>query len=252
MLASLSQLQHAGGMISDEAAPRTARERGRAELTTHILGIARRHLAEHGAAALSLRAIAREIGMSSSAIYRYFPSRDDLFTALVIEAYDAVGEVAEAAEAETRRSSLPTRWSALAHAIRDWAKAHPHAYALVYGSPVPGYEAPEATVDPAARGPLAMLRIVEKGVVDGQIEAGGSPKLSAKVKADFVELRAGAGVAIPDAVLTRTFQAWFALFGHISWELFGHLHGVITEGDAADDLFDSQMRAAAQLLTGRA
>ncbi len=236
--------------MSDHPAPRTARERGRVELTAHILEIAHRHLAEQGAAALSLRAIAREIGMSSSAIYRYFPSRDELFTALVIEAYDAVGEVAEAAEAATRRSSLPTRWSTLAREIRDWAKAHPHAYALVYGSPVPGYAAPETTVDPAARGPLAMLRIVADGVAGGQIEAGRSPKLTAKVKADFADLRTGAGVQVPDAVLTRAFQAWFSLFGHISFELFGHLHGVITEGEAADELFDVQMQALGRLLVG--
>ncbi|HET8931481.1 MAG TPA: TetR/AcrR family transcriptional regulator [Acidimicrobiales bacterium] len=237
--------------MNDDALPRTARERGRAELTAHILEVARRHLAEHGAAALSLRAIAREIGMASSAIYRYFPSRDELFTALVIEAYDAIGEVAEDAEEASRRAAPERRWMALAREVRAWARANPHAYALIYGSPVPGYAAPETTVDHAARGPLAMLRIAADGVADGRIEPRPAPKLTAKVKADFAALRAGIDLEVPDAVFSRAFQAWFALFGFITWELFGHLHGVISEGEAADDLFGAQMRAASDLLVGR-
>src|ERR1700680_208487 len=65
-----------------------------AELTGEIKAVARRQLAEHGSAALSLRAVAREVGMVSSAVYRYFPSRDDLLTALIVDAYDAVGDAA--------------------------------------------------------------------------------------------------------------------------------------------------------------
>lgn len=237
--------------VDDAPPPRTARERGRAELTAHILEVARRHLAEHGAAALSLRAIAREIGMASSAIYRYFPSRDDLFTALVIEAYDAVGAVAEDAEEASRRAAPERRWMVLARAVRAWARANPHSYALIYGSPVPGYAAPETTVDHAARGPLAMLRIAADGVAAGRIEPGRPAKFAATVKAEFAALRFAIDLDVPDAVLARAFQAWFALFGFITWELFGHLHGVISEGQAADDLFDAQMRAASDLLVGR-
>ena len=88
------------------AAP-TARARARAELTEEIKAVARRQLAEQGSAALSLRAVAREVGMVSSAVYRYFPSRDDLLTALIVDAYDAVGDAAEqalAAHASARAS----------------------------------------------------------------------------------------------------------------------------------------------------
>ena len=74
------------------------RARVRAELTREIAEVARRHLASDGAAALSLRAVARELGMASSAVYRYFPSRDDLLTALIVDAYDALGAAAEEAE----------------------------------------------------------------------------------------------------------------------------------------------------------
>src|SRR5689334_22940376 len=130
-------------------ASRTARERVRAELIREITDIARRHLATEGATGLSLRAVAREMGMVSSAIYRYFPSRDDLLTALIIDGYNALGEAVERADADRPRDDHRGRWLAICHAIRDWALTHPHEYALPYGSPVPGYPAPEDTVAPA-------------------------------------------------------------------------------------------------------
>ena len=130
----------------------TARARARAEITDEIKSVARRQLAEQGSAALSLRAVAREVGMVSSAVYRYFPSRDDLLTVLIVDAYDAVGAAAEQALAARRRGGVVSRWVGVSAAIRTWALAHPHEYALIYGSPVPGYAAPQDTIDPAARG----------------------------------------------------------------------------------------------------
>src|SRR5579859_6882260 len=118
-------------------APRTARERARAELTREIKEEARRQLAEVGANGLSLRAVARELGMVSSALYRYYPSRDDLLTALIIDAYNALGDAAERAIAATAGPSA-RQWLAACHAVRGWAVSRPHEYALIYGSPVPG------------------------------------------------------------------------------------------------------------------
>src|SRR3954449_426890 len=106
------------------------RARVRAEMTDEIKELARRHLATDGAN-LSLRAVARDLGMVSSAIYRYFPSRDDLLTALILDAYNALGETAEKAGAAVRdRSDHLGRWLAVAHALRDWSVAQPHEYAL--------------------------------------------------------------------------------------------------------------------------
>src|SRR6476619_3633829 len=118
------------------------RARVRAEMIDEIKAVARRHLAADGAN-LSLRAVARDMGMVSSAVYRYFASRDDLLTALIIEGYNAMGEAAERAEAAVPRRDLPGRWMAICHAVRDWGRAHPAEYALLYGSPVPGYAAPD-------------------------------------------------------------------------------------------------------------
>src|SRR5579875_1456618 len=117
-------------------ARRTARERVRAEITREITDIARGHLGAHGPAGLSLRAVARELGMVSSAIYRYFPSRDELLTALIIDAYNALGEAAELAEAAVDRADHRGRLRAACTAVRRWAVDHPNEYTLVYGSPV--------------------------------------------------------------------------------------------------------------------
>src|SRR6058998_959131 len=117
------------------SAARTARERARAELTREIKDEARRQLADVGADGLSLRAVARELGMVSSALYRYFPSRDDLLTALIIDAYDALGAAAEsaAAAAEAATHDHPSKtWLAVCAAVREWARANPHEYALIY------------------------------------------------------------------------------------------------------------------------
>ena len=141
------------------AAIQGLRERVEHEVVGEITAEARRQLAVHGASSLSLRAVARELGMVSSGIYRYFASRDELLTALIIEAYDSLGQQAEEAARRSAGDSPADRWCAVARAVRAWAIANPHEYALVYGTPVPGYEAPEDTVDPASRSALAMIGI---------------------------------------------------------------------------------------------
>src|SRR3954447_11879320 len=151
-----------------------SRAENRIEQTRTIQATGRRHLAEVGPAALSLRAIAREVGLVSSAVYRYFPSRDDLLTALIIEAYDELGDAVEAADAGVRdRDDLAGRFLAVGNAIRDWARANPHEYALLYGSPVPGYAAPDTTIPSAARVTGAFLRLAQEShVADQELGAG--------------------------------------------------------------------------------
>src|SRR3954463_4448150 len=157
---------HDGDMTVDGATPaQGARARVRAQLTEEIKVVARRHLAESGAAALSLRAVARDVGMVSSAVYRYFPSRDDLLTALIVDSYVSFGEVVQAAA--RRKGTAEQRWSALGHAARGWAVGRPHEWALLFGSPVPGYAAPGDTIDPAGIAPLAFFGVVADGVAAG-------------------------------------------------------------------------------------
>jgi AcrR family transcriptional regulator len=249
--------------MTTQNAPRTARQRARAELTREITEEARRQLAAVGANGLSLRAVSRELGMVSSALYRYYPSRDDLLTALIIDAYNAIGEAAEAAIAHARpesggseRSGWPgggvgrARWLAACHAIRDWALDRPHEYALIYGSPVPGYRAPEATIGPAARVPLAFVGVLAAAIADGEVTAGevtdgggrGPDALTGTLADQAAALQAAlaldpsAGAAkaavVPPGLLVRGVVAWTQLFGMISFELFGQFVGSFEPADA--------------------
>jgi AcrR family transcriptional regulator len=232
--------------MSPVKASHTARERARAELTREITEEARRQLADTGATGLSLRAVARELGMVSSALYRYFPSRDDLLTALIIDAYNALGEAAETAAAAADLSPR-RRWLAACHAIRDWALARPHEYALIYGSPVPGYRAPQATIGPASRVPLAFARVLADAVAGGALRTGDGPALDGALSAQAGLLAAalvesGASDVPPDA-LVRAVIAWAQLYGMISFELFGQFVGSFEPVDA---LFDY---AVAELAT---
>jgi AcrR family transcriptional regulator len=211
--------------------PRTARERARVEITRAIQQTGRKHLAEVGPAALSLRAIARDVGMVSSAVYRYFPSRDDLLTALIIEAYDELGDAVEAADTRVRRrDDLAKRFLAVCRAIRDWARANPHEYALLYGSPVPGYAAPDTTVPSAARVTGAFLRLAQESHVADQ-ELGAGP-VGVREHRALDGVRHALDVPVDDARIVRWLMAWSTVFGHISLELFGHMHRGVLDYDA--------------------
>ncbi|MET8435595.1 TetR/AcrR family transcriptional regulator [Streptomyces sp900116325] len=213
---------------------RGARERARIEITAAIKDEARKQLAADGAARLSLRAVARELGMVSSALYRYFPSRDELLTALIVDAYDAVGEAAEAADRASRAgpSASPrhlARWTAVACAVRDWALAHPHEYGLIYGSPVPGYTAPQATVGPASRVGLVLIAIVgDAHRTDGLA----LPPLAAELRGEAERMAADFAAGLPPAVVPPLVAAWSQLFGLISFEIFGQFNRLVEEREA--------------------
>ena len=207
----------------------TARERVRAELTSEITDAARRQLAEVGAAALSLRAVAREVGLVSSAVYRYFPSRDDLLTRLIIDGYDALGAAAEAADDPA--ADPRDRWLAVCRSVRTWALAHPHEYALLYGSPVPGYRAPQDTVPAAARVGVVLGRILGDAARSGALPTAAGERDPGLVSDDAVEVLGGEHPALDETVRVRALLAWSSLYGTISFELFGHFVGSVEDGD---------------------
>jgi len=214
------------------------RERARAQVVAEITAEARRQLAVDGASSLSLRAVARELGMVSSGIYRYVANRDELLTALIIEAYDALGERVEEAVAGSAGSPPARRWLAAARAVRAWAIENPHEYSLVYGTPVPGYEAPRDTVDPAARSALAVIGIVVEAHRAGLVDPPSvvPMNLTTAVQADIAKLCEEAGLDLPVDVMARLLVGWAELFGLISFELYGQTQNVIT---AHDDFFDA-------------
>ncbi len=199
-----------------------------------------------GAANLSLRAIARDLGMASSAIYRYFASRDELLTRLIIDSYDRLGEAVEAADnAVTRRRDFLGRWRAMAAAIREWGFAHPAEYSLLFGTPVPGYAAPPDTIGPASRYTFALLQLTWDMQAAGHVA---TEKVPAALRRDFALLRAQALPLASDALLMKGMAAWAGVMGAITLELFGHLHNVI---DSPGALFEAVVELQGkQLLTG--
>ncbi|MGY1837759.1 MULTISPECIES: TetR/AcrR family transcriptional regulator [unclassified Modestobacter] len=222
--------------------PPTARERARAELTDEITALARAQLATVGAAGLSLRAIARELGMVSSAVYRYCASRDELLTRLIIEGYDSLGAAAE--EADDPTAPPVTRWLGVCRAVRRWALDHPHEYALLYGSPVPGYRAPQDTVRAATR-----VAAVLGGILGDAARAGLLPAATGRstgtISPEVTPVLGGEHPALDDAVRARGLLTWSSVFGTISFELFGHFTGALTDPDT---FFDDAMRDLAGLI----
>jgi AcrR family transcriptional regulator len=223
-----------------------ARERARSEVVAAIKATAAEHLAASGAAALSLRAVARDLGLVSSALYRYFPSRDALLTALIVDAYDAVGELAERADAAAVATGADpgTRWLEVCRAVRRWARDAPHQYALVYGSPVPGYSAPGDTVASALRLSRVMAQIVLAGAADGSLRPPARPLPEPRLATEAVADVAGGVPAAPyEDLLERSLVLFTALLGTTSSLQFGHLHGALLDEDA---WFDRAMAVAAE------
>jgi AcrR family transcriptional regulator len=218
-------------------ASRTARERVRAELIREITEIARRQLATEGASGLSLRAVAKEMGMVSSAVYRYFPSKDELLTTLIIDGYNAVGAAVEKAEATCPSEDYAGRWLAACRAVRNWALAHPHEYALVYGSPVPGYRAPERTIGPASRPAVVFGKIIGDAYRAGVMADLPGPlvPVPASFTPDAARLRDAIMEGVPDHIAAAALLAWSGLFGVVSFELFGQFENVVTDRAAFFD-----------------
>ncbi|HEV3168811.1 MAG TPA: TetR/AcrR family transcriptional regulator [Actinocrinis sp.] len=232
-----------------DSAP-SLRARVRAEMTEEIKRVALRHLATDGTA-LSLRAVARDLGMVSSALYRYFANRDELLTALIVDAYNVLAEEVERADAAvTDRADVLGRWLAVGHAIRAWAVAKPHEYALIYGSPIPGYAAPTTTIEPATRPVLVLGGILadarSAGVLpekDVTLE-GGSP-LGHKLRAEIETVAEVVGAEVDAAAVARALLAWTELFGAVGFEVFGRLNNVIAQ---REEWFDWQLRSMARFI----
>ncbi len=217
---------------------------------TAILDAARARLAANGAAALSLREVARDVGLVSSAVYRYVASRDELLTLLIVEAFDSLGAAVEEAEAKRRRSDLRGRFRASCTAARAWALSHPHQWALLYGTPVPDYAAPESTIGPAGRVTAVLSRILVDAHESGHLlpVAASTPR-SVRRGWDRGHLL-GAMPGMSEPAVLRGLIVWTALYGHIGFELFHHFGPVLADPDRAFDAVVDELVAIAGLAPG--
>jgi AcrR family transcriptional regulator len=219
---------------------RTARARVHEEVSGEILAVARTHLARDGGSALSLRSIARELGMAPSALYRYYPGRDALLSALILSAYNALADEAERAADQAARQgdTDAVRWLAVPRAMRRWAMAHPHEWSLIFGTPVPGYEAPQETVVPYARIAAALSRPVVDAATAGRLQMGEAVSVSNALADAVSPVRDALFADLAPGKVVLVLQVWTTLIGAISLELFGHWRNTILEPEL---FFDETM-----------
>jgi AcrR family transcriptional regulator len=227
------------------------RQDARDRIERQIVELGRRHLITEGAAGLSLRAIARDLGMVSSAVYRYVANRDELLTLLLIDAYselaDAVDKVDKARDARASEASWRDRMRAMAQAARDWAVDHPASWALLYGSPVPGYRAPAGrTVGPGTRVVGALFDAVADGMAAGEISTT-EVAVAQPLSSDFDRVRKEFGFPGDDSAVAKCFLLWAGLIGAISLEVFGQ-YGADTLTDPAT-AFELQVNLLIEMLT---
>jgi len=199
-----------------------------------IMTVARQQMVDHGAAALSLRSIARQMGLTAPALYRYFPSRDDLVTALIVAAYHSLADAMEAARDARPVEDYAGCVRAMILTYRDWALAHPQDYALIFGTPIPGYHAPAEITMPAA-----------KRSMDAMVDALMAAKRAGRLDPVPVYSRSAAGLqaqlkgwkdnydyTASTQVMRLALVGWSRLHGLVMLELFNQVQPFF--GDMAE------------------
>jgi AcrR family transcriptional regulator len=205
------------GRVSEN---RPSRAEARAHQIETIKSTSRRLMAERGAPGLSLREVTREMGLVSSAIYRYFPTRDDLLTALIVDAYNDLGASAERAVLRCSKHDAASRLRAAASSMRKWAKSNPNEYALIYGSPVPGYEA-------ATRATMVLANIITDAWRESSVALRPpDPRASFGAMLELSRMEE-AMPGVPNVIRARGLMVWTLIFGFVSFELFGSYRGSV-------------------------
>jgi len=221
--------------------PATRRARQRQATVAEIKALARRQLAEHGTGAVSLRAIAREMGTASSALYRYFASHDELISALCADAYDAVADAMAAARDAVPAGEHARRWRALCDAYRRWSLDNPADFALIFGTPVPGYSASGPATGPAA----SRFTAIPLDVFAAAVAAGAADPARTQIPADLPagpllqDLLGRARLSGASHLAAIAIDAWASILGYLITEIFGSLHQLITDPDR---LWDAHLR----------
>ena len=207
-----------------------AREPG--AMLAEIKASARQQMSEYGTAGLSLRGIARSLGITAPAIYNYFPRLDDLITALIVDAFTALAQAMESAETVEPSDHPAAKVLTLCLAYREWAIAHPTDFQLIYGNPIPGYHAPEEITVPLARRPFEgifrwFLHAHQSGALTIPTEYADLPPVMAEAAAAW---KHSSGFDMPDALLALLMSGWSRIHGAVMLELFHHLQPMVGDG----------------------
>jgi AcrR family transcriptional regulator len=213
----------------------TMRERYRAQVRAEVKEAALRQLAEWGPAGLSIAAIGKQLGVSGPALYRYFASRDELLTELVIDAYDDLADALRAAASDAPSQQPRAQFEALARGYRSWALAQPHRYRLLFGPPLPGYDAHAQRLVAASEASMNLLLDVLRRFGDRAPVPPTQP-LTAQL-ADWAQTHA---FGIDPAVALRAILIWSRLHGLVSLEIAGNFTSM---GIDPGQLFEAQLPA---------
>lgn len=230
-------------MVADTGV--TRRERARAATVAEIKATALGLMRERGTTDVRFTDIARVMGMTPPALYRYYADRDELLTELIADGYRRLGDDIAAATADVDPADVGARWLAAASAYREWARNDPQQFALVLGMPVPGYVAPdEGPTTEAAKGAMAQLAgLFVQAAQSGELKPPLVREVSAGVAACAHDEHPELDGLVPPESFQAMLQAWASLHGITSLEAYGHLDWF--EPEARDALFRSHVRMAA-------
>ncbi|MEV6166634.1 TetR/AcrR family transcriptional regulator [Streptomyces sp. NPDC051954] len=227
--------------------PPSLRQRRRAAATREIVDAAELHITRHGPAALSLRAVARSLGMTVQALYHYFPSRDALVTELIAEAYDDLAAAVQTALNTVEDDTDLPRLVVAAEGYRRWAVTHPERFQLLYGTPLRDYAAP--VEGPTTQAMRRMSAIFERELFGGfsaeQLAAADTPALSPSLQAHLAHLSPegmegpGDPGALPPPATALLLSAWGHMHGLVVLEVFGHTSFI---GDHQAEIFRMGMQ----------
>ena len=222
------------------------RARRRQELLAAIRTAALEELRRSGAAGLSLRAVARDVGIAVSALYRYFPSRDELLTDLIVAAFNAHADAVEAAGAH---EDVAEALHGVLHAYRDWAVAHPAEFGLAYGTPVPGYVAPpEHTVQAGTRIGRFTLGLIARAYAEERLDPEILHRRAVRLSPGSAEQLETWSERHGQRLPTEVVAVWLDLFVHmhglVSMEVFGLLRPITPDTTSyAAEVIDTELAA---------
>lgn len=199
--------------------PRPSKSQPRSNLQEAIRATAWRQIAEAGAPALSLRAIARKLGITAPAIYNYFPDRDALVTALIVEAFTSLGDAQKTSIQDLPPNDYAARLTTLGINYREWALAYPQRYQLIFGTPIPGYQAPEQVTLPAASWSLsALIETLQGAFLAGRLRIDQSAPLTPGLRSMLAAWSEAAGKTEAE-VLYAALVIWSRVHGLAMMEI---------------------------------